>query len=81
MKRKYKIAAGVFTALSLVSIVAEYFLEKNKIESAVSIIGGADGPTAIYVAGTSGDIKFLSMAAVIFLAAAAALLILSRKKK
>lgn len=81
MKRTYKIAAGVLTILAFLSIAVEFFVEKSKEAAAVSIIGGADGPTAIFIAGKVGGFEILSAASVILLAAAAALLILSRKKK
>ena len=78
---RYKIAACVLSVLSVLSVAAEWLLGKSKEAHSIAIIGGADGPTSIFIAGKIGGSEIFTIAAVIFLAAAAALLILSRKKK
>lgn len=81
MKRNYKIAACVMAVLSILSMAVEGMLSRNGEAMAVGIIGGADGPTSIFITGKIVSGEFFTAAAVIFLAAAAALLILSKRKK
>lgn len=61
MKKWFGLIAGIICGIILYLIVGE----KMKEQYAVSIIGGADGPTSIFIAGKigSGDI-FFALAAV-----------------
>lgn len=81
MKRKYKIAAGVLAVLSILSIAVEWFRRNSWEAKAVTIIGGADGPTSIFLAGKIGSSDLFILAAVILLVSAVALLFLWRRKK
>ncbi|MEE1031678.1 MAG: oxaloacetate decarboxylase [Ruminococcus sp.] len=54
---------------------------KIKEFTAVSIIGGADGPTAIFVAGSLGGSFWITFIIVVILVLLAALLIWKLKKK
>ena len=53
-----------------------YFLNS----SSIGIIGGADGPTAIFVVDTNGFEIFIAAAVVIIAAVSLALIIKKRKK-
>lgn len=57
MKGKGKVIGlilSVLTAAGVLLSLASLYIEKQA-QGAVSIIGGADGPTAIYVAFKTGD--------------------------
>ena len=59
MKKKWMVLTGMIAALGIVSVVfaAKIKIEKNPDGTSVSIIGGADGPTSIFLAGklTGGE--------------------------
>lgn len=80
MKKKEKIIAGVAGAVGIILAVIGVLL-KIKKSMAVSVIGGADGPTSIFLAGkVGGDMSAgLFVAAIICLIVAVVLVF--RKKK
>lgn len=77
-----KIIACITGVLGVLCIVAGFLFQQKKAVS-VSIIGGADGPTSIFLAGKTGNINSLIpiIIGVILFAAAVLLLIVKRRKK
>lgn len=75
MKKKWlAVLAAVGAALAIIG-----YGMKHRYAASIGIIGGADGPTAIFVAGKTGSLLYLGVA--IFVATLVAFLILRRKKK
>lgn len=75
-----KWSVGIIGAIGIVGLVCRG-LFKAKSSMAVSIIGGADGPTSIFIAGKFTDnvfIKFMIVGAV--LVGLSILLLMTRKK-
>lgn len=60
----FLICASIITAiLSVISVIRQYIF----MNSAISIIGGADGPTSIFIAGRIGTPRIWMVALVIIL--------------
>lgn len=53
--KKYKFTSGIGAAL-LALILLLYFIKRHWQNQAISIIGGADGPTSIFIAGKLGNL-------------------------
>lgn len=66
------IATGIGT-VSLINI-------KSKAASSVAIIGGADGPTSIFIAGKVGSPLYASIVVGVILLIAGLLLLLKKRK-
>ncbi|WP_167956788.1 sodium ion-translocating decarboxylase subunit beta [Anaerosporobacter faecicola] len=78
MKRFASIVSGI---IGLVLIIVA-LVSKEKYNMAVSVIGGADGPTSVFVAGKVGKSHWFEMiAGGIFLLCIAILLIRKSKTK
>lgn len=55
MKKRTKIiTVAAVAALAMGALAAKHFIKVNQDGSALSVIGGADGPTAIFIAGKLG---------------------------
>ena len=74
MKKKLLV---VLAALGVLLAVMGYGYQ-NRYASSIGIIGGADGPTAIYVAGKTGMILYAGIA--LLLAVVAAVITMIRRK-
>lgn len=69
MKGKGKVIGlilSVLTAAGILLSCASLYIDKQ-VQGAVSIIGGADGPTAIYVAGKIGDATVIYIVTVLMM--------------
>lgn len=69
MKGKGKVIGlilSVLTAAGILLSCASLYIDKQA-QGAVSIIGGADGPTAIYVAGKIGDATIIYIVTVLMI--------------
>lgn len=77
MKKKSRTVLTVLAALSVVSLAAGAFFQNR----ALAIIGGADGPTAIYIARSVGPDPFFTAAAILAGAALGYYLVAKKKKK
>ena len=51
MKKRTKVIIGIVTVIGVLAIVGSRYIAAFQERAAISIIGGADGPTAIFVAG------------------------------
>ena len=51
MKKRTKVIIGIVTVIGVLAIVGSRYIVAYQDRAAISIIGGADGPTAIFVAG------------------------------
>lgn len=82
MKGKEKFIICVLGILSgagiILSALGLYFKEKEA--AAISIIGGADGPTSIFIAGKINDMPVYVGTAVILLITAAYLIFRKKRK-
>ncbi len=58
MSKKILIIAGAIAGVAIVAgaLIARHYFNVNKENGSVQIIGGADGPTSIFLAGKTGDI-------------------------
>lgn len=54
VKKKYIVKALICVALLIVIVGAKMAIDRLKVAKSVSIIGGSDGPTTIFVAGKLG---------------------------
>ena len=87
-KRKMKrslILTIIFTAIAIIAIII-HLIVRETIQEAVSIgiIGGADGPTSIIVAGPGFNLSTVSLAVAVIAAIVTAILLVKRylrKKK
>ena len=52
--KRYKYIGGLVLFVSVLGLLL-LFIKRYYISRTVSIIGGADGPTAIFIAGRSGN--------------------------
>lgn len=78
MKKKMCI---IIVAIVGVLAVIYGIITKTKAAASISIIGGADGPTSIFLAGKIGDGFSLTIIVVGAVILVAALLLLLRKRK
>lgn len=77
---KKKIGIIIVAVIGILAVIYG-IITKAKAAASISIIGGADGPTSIFLAGKIGDgfsLTFIVAGVVIL---AAALLLILRKKK
>ena len=51
MKKRTKVIIGIVAVIGVIAIVGSRYIATYQERAAISIIGGADGPTAIFVAG------------------------------
>ena len=51
MKKRTKVIIGIVAVIGVLAIVGSRYIVASQERAAISIIGGADGPTAIFVAG------------------------------
>ena len=51
MKKRTKVIIGIVTVIGVIAIIGSRYIAIYQDMTAVSIIGGADGPTAIFIAG------------------------------
>lgn len=51
MKKKTKIIIVTVAVIAVVAIISNKFIQVNQEGTSISIIGGADGPTSIFLAG------------------------------
>ena len=51
MKKRIKVIIGIVAVIGVIAIVGSRYIATYQERAAISIIGGADGPTAIFVAG------------------------------
>ena len=51
MKKRTKVIIGIVAVIGVLAIVGSRYITVYQERAAISIIGGADGPTAIFVAG------------------------------
>lgn len=60
-----KVWIGLTSVFGIVCIgitaAMEYLMRKKQVAMSVSVIGSADGPTSIFLAGTVGDIRPLQI--------------------
>ncbi len=77
--RKKKIAPGMLAVIAVFLILA-LIEEVKKKGMAVSVIGGADGPTSIFLAGKVGMGMLLPVVAVGIVIIAVCLFLVFRKK-
>ena len=80
MKKIMKIAfifLGILSIIGIVLSIKSYFFKQKFI----SIIGEADGPTSIFIAGKAGNNHLLLAVAAIVLTGAVILLLLKHKHK
>lgn len=65
MKKRTKVIIGIVAVIGAVAIVGSRYIVAYQERAAISIIGGADGPTAILVAGkVSGGDKQVAYTAI-----------------
>ncbi len=76
MKKWMFIVSGTIAAVLVYLRIAEKLNEQK----AITIIGGADGPTAIYIAGKVGYGSILTMIIVGVIIIAGIIIIIKRKK-
>ena len=77
---KKKIGIIIVAIIGILAVIYG-IITKTKAAASISIIGGADGPTSIFLAGKVGDgfsLTFIVVGAVILVAA---LLLFLRKRK
>lgn len=77
---KKKIGIIIVAIIGILAVIYG-IITKTKAAASISIIGGADGPTSIFLAGKVGDgfsLTFIVVGAVILVAA---LLLILRKRK
>ena len=77
MKKRMGLAAGILCAIVLYFGIDAKMQEQHSI----GIIGGADGPTAIFVAGKIGAVDIIFAVAVIMALIAGIVWMIRRKKK
>jgi len=53
--KKYKFITGLILIIATLGLLL-FVIKRYYISQATSIIGGADGPTAIFIAGKFGDL-------------------------
>ena len=77
MKKKILIAFAVLGAL--LAVIGYGY--KNRYAASIGIIGGADGPTAVFVAGQTGLTLYIGAALMLAAIALLAVTIFKKKKK
>ena len=75
---KLKIYGAMYLALNLIRNIYTYTVKKSV---AVSIIGGADGPTSIFLAGKVGGSMIIYLISLVIILIGVAILVYLRKKK
>lgn len=76
MKKKIGLAAG----LAGILLVIIGSILKRKENTAISVVGGADGPTSVFVAGRLGGEVFIGAIALGVILIVAAILMVLKKK-
>ena len=80
MKKGTKRLFWVLSACSVLGIIASVIGWRKKA-SAISIIGGADGPTSIFIAGKINYTPVYLLTALLILAAAATALVIRKQHR
>lgn len=80
MKKGTKILFWVLSACSVLGIIASV-LGWRKKASAISIIGGADGPTSIFIAGKVNSGPVYMLTALLILATVVTALVIRKQHK
>ncbi|MBR5598056.1 MAG: hypothetical protein IKW30_11700 [Lachnospiraceae bacterium] len=75
---KLKIYGAMYLVLNLIRNLYTYIVKKSV---AVSIIGGADGPTSIFLAGKVGGSMIIYLISLVIILIGVAILVYLRKKK
>ena len=75
---KLKIYGAMYLVLNLIRNLYTYTVKKSV---AVSIIGGADGPTSIFLAGRVGGSMIIYLISLVIILIGVAILVYLRKKK
>ena len=75
---KLKIYGAMYLVLNLIRNIYTYTVKKSV---AVSIIGGADGPTSIFLAGKVGGSMIIYLISLVIILIGVVILVYLRKKK
>ena len=75
---KLKIYGAMYLVLNLIRNIYTYTVKKSV---AVSIIGGADGPTSIFLAGKVGGSMIIYLISLVIILIGVGILVYIRKKK
>lgn len=84
MTKKLKIMAiilGILGSFDIIINLISFISFRSKVPSSIAVIGGADGPTSIFVAGKMGNGVPLSWGIACLVAASILGVIVFRKKK
>lgn len=76
-----KVIAGIGFIAGLLLIIAGIYQNMSVKASAISIIGGADGPTSIFLAGKVGGTLFGTIGIIVGIAVMAVVFIVCMKSK
>ncbi|MGN0550579.1 MAG: oxaloacetate decarboxylase [Acutalibacteraceae bacterium] len=79
-----KVIAGITAAAGLIILICGFFIMNKTENAAVGIIGGADGPTEVFLTGAPESyfsIALIAVGAVTLAAAVIAIILLIVKKR